>query len=112
MADTQFTDISGEGSGQLNGGAGVSVTGMNIDLVTFTSPRVRELYTDEPHRLMFAGTLILAYTSGGTGRIYVTGDVPINWDNFDFGPPVSIYADTVYWKLPNTVQIGTLTVFW
>lgn len=106
-----FDVVSGEGIAQLDGGVGHFISAYEYQLPSVTSPRVRVLDQQIPHRYQYAGL-------GGIAQGTIGVDVVVidHW-NFNFQHLYHVYtgpytfSSLVFWKLPMGVSWG-LAVYW
>jgi hypothetical protein len=114
MPSSSWVDISGEGTALISSGSNVVVLSIQWDILTITSPRVRELHTSVPHGLQYAGTLILFESATdylSVARDFVTWVQHITYARGD--PPV-LGGESAYklgWRLPAGIS-GKARVWW
>jgi hypothetical protein len=78
--------LSGEGSFQLNGGAGVTPTAIDCSVDTITSPKVRVVGVTIPRRLLYAGSFGFSFVeddAASISREFVVYSRQLDWEYMD-----------------------------
>ena len=115
MTDFGTMDCEGSGSAAIGGGTLVVVNELFWQAIAITSPRIRVLDASGVKRLMYAGRIGLSYSApdllSSANGDWVTWETHVNMvlvDLVNVFPRNGVYADSLWWRLPNgiTLRVG------
>lgn len=118
MPDSGWIDAVGFGSAVLSGGAEVGVQYVDVQVISFTNPRIRSFGSTFPRRLLYAGSVQLLtgeHDVNGVQQQIPTVDFPVSFEMFEWPAPTFAFGllgiTEVQWELPSGIEIK-IRVFW